>query len=151
VPGSRLLDAPADGLSVAQTLDIARDYDLVIIHTSTPSFPGDVRFAGMLRETHPAIRIGMVGAKVAVDPGGSLRAAAAVDFVAREEFDYTCRDVAVGGPLADIDGISWRDAGGAIRHNPPRAIIEDMDALPFVAPVYRRDLNIRNYFTGALT
>jgi hopanoid biosynthesis associated radical SAM protein HpnJ len=150
VPGSRLLDAPADGLSVAQTLDIARDYDLVIIHTSTPSFPGDVRFAGMLRETHPAIRIGMVGAKVAVDPGGSLRAAAAVDFVAREEFDYTCRDVAVGGPLADIDGISWRDAGGAIRHNPPRAIIEDMDALPFVAPVYRRDLNIRNYFIGYL-
>jgi radical SAM superfamily enzyme YgiQ (UPF0313 family) len=29
-------------------------------------------------------------------------------------------------------------------------MIEDMDALPFVAPVYRRDLNIKNYFIGYL-
>ncbi|MDA0604311.1 hopanoid biosynthesis associated radical SAM protein HpnJ, partial [Burkholderia gladioli] len=41
VPGSRVLDAPADDLSVAQTLEIAADYELVIIHTSTPSFPTD--------------------------------------------------------------------------------------------------------------
>ena len=39
-------------------------------------------------------------------------------------------------PLAEIDGISWRDDAGAIHHNPPRLTIEDMDALPFVAPVY---------------
>src|SRR5690348_12073 len=70
VPGSRLLDAPADGLTVAQTLDIARQYELVIVHTSTPSFPGDVRFAGLLKDAHPGIHVGMVGAKVAVDPGG---------------------------------------------------------------------------------
>ncbi|HKT62066.1 MAG TPA: hopanoid biosynthesis associated radical SAM protein HpnJ, partial [Burkholderia sp.] len=37
VPGSRVVDAPADGLSVEETLKIANDYDLVIIHTSTPS------------------------------------------------------------------------------------------------------------------
>jgi hypothetical protein len=84
VPGSRLLDAPADGLSVAQALDVARQYDLVIIHTSTPSFPGDVRFAAMLKDIHATVRVGMVGAKVAVDPGGSLQAGSAVDFVAGE-------------------------------------------------------------------
>jgi len=160
VPGSRLLDAPADGLSVEQTLRIALDYQLVIIHTSTPSFPGDARFVGLLKARQPDILVGMVGAKVAVDPGGSLQACPALDFVAREEFDYTCRDIAEDRPLAEIDGVSWRDpnadagAGidpsGAIRHNPPRAIIEDMDALPFVAPVYRRDLGIRNYFIGYL-
>src|ERR1700733_11289303 len=42
VPDSRVVDAPADDLSIEQTLAIARDYELVIMHTSTPSFPTDV-------------------------------------------------------------------------------------------------------------
>ena len=37
VPDSRLVDAPADDLSVDQTLAIAQDFELVIIHTSTGS------------------------------------------------------------------------------------------------------------------
>jgi len=150
VPGSRLLDAPAEGMTVEQALDIAACYDLVIIHTSTPSFPGDVRFVELLKQRDPAALAGMVGARVAVDPDSALLASRAIDFVAREEFDYTCLDVAQGLALADIAGISFRDRSGGIRHNPPRPIIEDMDALPFVAPVYKRDLNIRNYFIGYL-
>ncbi len=150
VPGSRLLDAPAEGMTIEQALDIAACYDLVIIHTSTPSFPGDVRFVELLKQRDPALLAGMVGARVAVDPDSALQASRAIDFVAREEFDYTCLDVARGLALADIAGISFRDRGGCIRHNPPRTIIEDMDALPFVAPVYKRDLDIRNYFIGYL-
>jgi hopanoid biosynthesis associated radical SAM protein HpnJ len=150
VPGSRLLDAPADGLTVAQTLNVARDYELVIIHTSTPSFPSDARFAELMKEQNCGTLVGMVGAKVAVDAEGSLQASRAIDFVAREEFDYTCRDVAEGRPLESIAGISFRDGDGNIRHNPPRPTIEDMDELPFVAPVYQRDLNIHNYFIGYL-
>ncbi|HEX4674746.1 MAG TPA: hopanoid biosynthesis associated radical SAM protein HpnJ [Steroidobacteraceae bacterium] len=150
VPGSRVLDAPADELTVEQSLAIARGYDLVIMHTSTPSFPTDARFAELLKETNPSIRIGLVGAKTMVDPDGSLRATTAVDFVCREEFDYTCKDVADGLPLEDIKGLSYRRADGRIVHNLPRAMIENMDDLPFVAPVYQRDLKIENYFIGYL-
>ncbi|MBU9188741.1 hopanoid biosynthesis associated radical SAM protein HpnJ, partial [Burkholderia gladioli] len=74
----------------------------------------------------------------------------AIDFVCREEFDYTCRDVAERKPFADILGLSYRAADGAIEHNGARPMIEDMDALPFVAPVYQRDLKIDNYFIGYL-
>ena len=35
-------------------------------------------------------------------------------------------------------------------HNEPRPILENMDELPFVAPVYKRDLKIENYFIGYL-
>lgn len=150
VPDSRLLDAPADGLSLEQTLAIAGEYELAIVHTSTPSFPADVRFAQALKARYPTIRIGMVGAKAAVDPGGTLAASEAIDFVCREEFDYTCRDVAAGMPLAQIAGLSYRAPDGAIEHNGPRPMIENMDALPFVSPIYKRDLNIRNYFIGYL-
>ncbi|HEY6927826.1 MAG TPA: hopanoid biosynthesis associated radical SAM protein HpnJ, partial [Steroidobacteraceae bacterium] len=150
VPGSRLLDAPADDLSVKETLAIAREYDLVIIHTSTPSFPTDARFAELLKEVKPDIKIGLVGAKTMVDPVGSLEATAAVDFVCREEFDYTCKDVAEGIALADIKGLSYREPDGRIVHNLPRPMLESMDALPFVAPIYKRDLKIPNYFIGYL-
>ena len=150
VPGSRVLDAPADELTVEQSLAIARGYDLVIMHTSTPSFPTDARFAELLKEANPSIRIGLVGAKTMVDPDGSLQATTAVDFVCREEFDYTCKDVADGLPLEDIKGLSYRRADGGIVHNLPRPMIENMDDLPFVTPVYQRDLKIDNYFIGYL-
>lgn len=150
VPGSRLIDAPADELTVDEVRRIARSYDLVIMHTSTPSFPTDAKFAELLKQDNPNIRVGLVGAKPMVDPEGSLKATRAVDFVCREEFDYTCKEVAEGVPLKDVKGLSYRSDDGTIVHNLPRAIIENMDDLPFVAPVYLRDLKIENYFIGYL-
>ncbi len=150
VPGSRLLDAPADGLSMQQVLPLAREYDLVIMHTSSPSFPTDARVAELLKDHNPQLKVGMVGAKVAVDPIGSLGASSAIDFVAREEFDYTCLEVAQGRPFGEILGLSWRKADGTLQHNAPRPEVADMDALPWVTPVYKRDLTIENYFIGYL-
>jgi hypothetical protein len=88
IADSRVLDATADGLSVEESLDIAQQYDLVVIHTSTPSFPTDALFAEDLKKRKPSLLIGMVGAKVAVDPHNSLIASDAIDFVGREEFDF---------------------------------------------------------------
>jgi hopanoid biosynthesis associated radical SAM protein HpnJ len=92
----------------------------------------------------------MIGAKVAVNAEGSLREGPVVDYVARNEFDFTIKDVADGIPLAEIKGISYRTRGGAIVHNDDRPMIENMDALPFVTPVYQRDLRIEDYFIGYL-
>ena len=150
IPGSRLLDAPADGLGMDAVLPLAKEYDLCIMHTSTPSFPKDARVAELLKEANPGLLIGMVGAKVAVDPEGSLAASRAIDFVAREEFDYTCKEVAEGRPLADIAGLSFRTPDGRIQHNAARALLNDMDELPWVSPIYKRDLKIPNYFIGYL-
>jgi hopanoid biosynthesis associated radical SAM protein HpnJ len=92
----------------------------------------------------------MIGAKVAVDPAGSLAASGAIDFVAGNEFDFTIRDVAEGRDFASIDGLSFRNAAGRVVHNPPRAPLANMDDLPFVTPVYQRDLTIERYFIGYL-
>ncbi len=150
VPDSKLIDAPADGLGLSDITPLARQYDLVVLHTSSPSFPTDAHVAERLKAENPRLLIGMVGAKVAVDPEGSLRASAAIDFVAREEFDYTCRDVAEGRPLESVLGLSYRTPNGGIRHNDARPNLSDMDALPWVSPVYKRDLKIENYFIGYL-
>ncbi len=149
VPGSRLIDAPPDGLSVDQVAPLARDYELAVLHTSTPSFGNDARFAARLKEENPKIEIGMVGAHVGVLPMQSLNGAPAVDWVALGEFDYACADIAGGKPLHEVPGIAYRD-NGQIRLTAPRPTIEDMDALPNVIDVYKRDLTIENYFIGYL-
>ena len=150
VPGSRLIDAPPARVPLEQVLPLARDYELVVLHTSTPSFTSDVKVAEALRDANPRLKLGFVGARVAVQPEESLRASAAIDFVARNEFDFTVKEVAEGRSFAEIDGLSYRNAAGEMVHNRERAVLEDMDQLPFVTEVYKRDLKIENYFIGYL-
>ena len=149
VPGSRLVDAPPAGLTVTDVVPLAREHDLAVVHTSSPTFAGDIGVAKAMKAANPTLIVGFVGAKVAVEPERSLLASDAIDFVAREEFDFTIAEVAQEHPLASIDGVSYRD-GGKVVHNANRMIIEDMDSLPFVTPVYKRDLRPENYSIGYL-
>jgi hopanoid biosynthesis associated radical SAM protein HpnJ len=149
VPGSRLVDAPPAGLRLDDVVPLARDYDLVVLHTSTPSFPFDVRVAEALKEVNPRLQLGFVGAHVAVNSVQALQSSEAIDFVARNEFDFTVLEVAQGRRLEDVDGVSFR-SGGRIVHTRDRAVLEDFDRLPFVVEVYRRDLRVEDYFIGYL-
>ncbi|MFI5328726.1 MAG: hopanoid biosynthesis associated radical SAM protein HpnJ, partial [Candidatus Rokuibacteriota bacterium] len=149
VPGSRLVDAPPDGLTVDDVRPLARRYDLCVMHTSTPSFASDVRVAEALKAENPALVIGLVGAAVAVAPEASLRASPALAFVARNEFDFTIQEVAQGRRFADVSGLSYR-VNGHVEHTPERPTLENMDALPFVTPVYKRDLTVEHYAIGYL-
>ena len=148
VEGSKLIDAPAHDQSWD---DIAHEFDtaeLVVLHTSTPSFNQDSKTARLIKQRNPNCMVAMVGAKVAVQPEESLAACEAIDLVAREEYDFTCVELAQGRPLAEIDGITWRAPDGSFVRNKDRAIIEDMDVLPMVSPIYRRDLDLTKYFGG---
>jgi hypothetical protein len=150
VEGSKLIDAPPHRLKFEDIAPELKDRDLVVMHTSTPSFKSDVKTAEMIRAVNPDVKIGFIGAKVAVEPEKSLIAGRAVDFVARNEFDFTIKEVADGRPWSDIKGLSYRNHEGVIVHNEDRRVLEDMDTLPWVTPVYKRDLTIENYFGGYL-
>ena len=150
IEGSRLIDAPPARLGMDPVIEAARQSDLVVIHTSTPSFGKDAEVAQALRDAKPSLTIGFIGAKVAVQPDESLRGAPAVAFVARPEFDFTIKEVAEGRPFAEIDGITYRNPDGTLTANRERAILEDMDQLPFVSEVYKKNLRIEDYFIGYL-
>lgn len=149
IGGSRLVDAPPDDLTVEDVLRIARDYELVIIHTSSPTLRGDAHLTEALKNQNRDVRVGLVGAHAAVLPEPTLRASEAIDFVCRKEFDFTCQEIAAGKPLDAVDGISYRNDGKFI-HNPERALIANFDELPSVMDVYKRDLTIENYAIGYL-
>ena len=149
-PESKLLDCPPHDIGLRECLEIARDYDHVIINTSTPSLKNDSKVAEAIKEQRPGTKIGFIGAHAAVLPAETLKALPAIDWVGRKEFDFTCKEVAEGQPLSEVDGLSYRNAEGKIVHNRERELIADMDALPWVADVYKRDLQIEKYFIGYL-
>ena len=142
--GARLLDAPPHHISGEETIKIAKDYEFLVLFTSTPGFPGDIRLARAIKDVNPTIKICFVGPHVTVLPEKSLRECPAIDFVARKEFDYTVVEYAQGKPLEEIAGISYLK-DGQIFHNPDRPQIHDLDALPHVTDVYKRDLDVTRY------
>jgi hopanoid biosynthesis associated radical SAM protein HpnJ len=149
VPGSKIIDAPPHRLSFQDIEADVKSHDFIVIHTSTPSFKSDVRTAKMIRERNPSAKIGFIGAKVAVEPTESMEACEAIDFVCRNEYEFTVKELAEGAPWETIKGLSYRDASGKIVHNPEREILMDMDKLPSVLPVYKQ-LKVENYFGGYL-
>jgi hopanoid biosynthesis associated radical SAM protein HpnJ len=150
VPDSKLIDAPPHGITLDQIVPQARDYDLVIMHSSTPTFASDIATARALKNVNPKLKVGMVGANVAIDPRRSLEKAEPIDFVTAKDYDFTVRDVAQGKDFAEIAGLCYRDNNGDIQETAARTTLTDMDELPFVTPVYHRDLKIENYFIGYL-
>lgn len=146
LPGSRLLDAPPEHIDQRRTVEIAREYDFVVVHTSTPSFRLDCRTAEMIKEANPRCIVAFVGGHVTAQPRESLEASAAIDLVVRKEFDHPVKEVWEGRDWAEIKGISFR-RNGVISHNPDRPPLtdEELDRLPFVTPVYARDLDYLKY------
>ena len=149
VEGAKLIDAPPHGLSFKDIEDDVKSHDFIVIHTSTPSFRSDCKTAQLIRELNPNAVIGFIGAKVAVEPQQSLEACQAIDFVCRNEYEFTIQDLANGNDWATIKGLSYRDKNGAIIHNEEREILMDMDKLPSVLPLYKQ-LQIEKYFGGYL-
>lgn len=141
---SKVLDCPAEGIGIDDVRKLIYDYNLVVLHTTTPTILKDLTVAESLKEANANIRIVLVGPHVSVLPGEMLRMSSAVDAVARKEFDYTILELAKERRLSKIKGLSWKK-NGQIIHNPDRSFMESLDKLPFVSRVYRRDLPISSY------
>jgi radical SAM superfamily enzyme YgiQ (UPF0313 family) len=71
-------------------------------------------------------------------------ASEAIDFVTHKEFDYTVTEFASGMPLEEIKGVSFRK-DGKIVHTEKRLPIENLDALPWATPIYKRDMDYTRY------
>jgi hopanoid biosynthesis associated radical SAM protein HpnJ len=142
--GARLLDAPPHYVTAEQTINIAKEYEFLVLYTSTPGFPGDIRLAERIKDANPKIKIAFVGPHVTVLPEQSLREGRAIDFVVRKEFDYAVKEFADGKPVDEILGVSYRK-NGSVGHNADRPQLQDLDSLPHVTDVYHRDLDVRRY------
>jgi hopanoid biosynthesis associated radical SAM protein HpnJ len=142
--GSRLLDAPPHHVSVEETIEIGKQYEFLVLATSTVGFDVDLKLARAMKDANPKLKICFVGPPVTIHPERALSECEAIDFTVRREFDYATVEFANGKPFEEILGISYRK-DGKIVHTPDRPQVQDLDALPDVTDVYKRDLDVTKY------
>lgn len=155
-----LYDCPAANLdadTLFRRLD-AYQPSLCIIESSTASAENDCRVAAEIRRRLPGARVCMVGTHVTALWQETLAAVPEIDFIAIGEYDYIVRDLAeaLATPAASpadaeagwqaIAGLGFRRADGQAARGPVRPPIEDVDALPWIAPIYKRFLDPRDYY-----
>ncbi len=146
IPGSRLLDASPHKINWQQTIQICKDYEFLVLFTSTVGLESDVKLIRKIKEANPSLKIAFVGPHGHIKPDETLNASADIDFVTRGEFDHSVVEYAHGKPLSEILGVSYRK-DGKIVHNAerPQLHTEELDALPFATDIYKRDLEIERY------
>ncbi|HEY3741908.1 MAG TPA: hopanoid biosynthesis associated radical SAM protein HpnJ [Bryobacteraceae bacterium] len=145
IPDSKVLDAPAHGVSIEQTIEMGKQYELLVLFTSTPGFSVDLRIAEMMKAANPTIKVAFVGPPVTIEPEKAFLESKSIDFIVRKEFDYQIANYAKGTPLSELPGVSYRDENGMLRHNPDGPVIENLDELPWATKVYKRDLDFTRY------
>src|SRR2546423_15016342 len=62
--GSRLLDAPPHHVSAEETIKICKEYEFLVLFTSTPGWQGDCALAARFKELYPPLKTCFVGPHV---------------------------------------------------------------------------------------
>jgi len=149
----RLVDAPAWDWGREEVIkDIAKfKPDVIVLETSFTSLNNDLDVAKLIKENvGDDVPIIMFGPPTSQFPDKMLESGG-VDVVTRWEFDFTLAELIDklerGEGIDDVLGISYKK-DGEIVHNPnrPFSSSEDLDKLPFVSEVYKKHLNIYDYF-----
>ena len=149
--GVRLVDAPARKLNKEDVIKDAKKFnpDLIVTDSNFSSLSNDINVAASLKE-HTGAKTVFVGPPTSQFPERILQNEG-VDTVARFEYDFTLKEIAEaledGREFKEIKGISYKE-NGKIIHNPNREFTtsEDLDKMPFVSRVYKKHLNIKDYF-----
>lgn len=149
-----LIDSCAKQMNLNDTLDKIKAFspDLVVIDTSTPSIYSDIQCADAIKKIVPSAFICLVGTHPTVLADEVLDLSESIDAIARHEYDATLVHLAEvlteKGDLSVVDGLSFKKDGQHI-HNKIRPYIENLDDMPFVSSVYKKYLNINDYFFAA--
>ncbi|MBI5724478.1 MAG: cobalamin B12-binding domain-containing protein [Planctomycetes bacterium] len=130
----RIFDAHAEHVGLDEIAARLRQwgpFDIVGITATTSLINNALHIARQAKEIMPSARVVLGGVHPTVLPEEVL-GEPAVDVVVRGEGEMTIGELAAGRPLEDIPGISFRQ-GGAVKHNPERPLIADLDSLPLPA------------------
>jgi len=161
----KLVDAPAWNWSREDVIEDVKKFkpDLIVMDSSFPSLNNDIEVAEEIKKNCES-KIVLVGPPASQFPNEIL-SNEGVDIVARFEYDFTVRDIARAiereEDFRNIKGISYKKPffqkesftkeNEEIAHNPDRDFTssEDLDKIPFVSKVYKKHLNIKDYFLGS--
>ncbi|MGF7119190.1 B12-binding domain-containing radical SAM protein [Methanobacterium oryzae] len=146
----KLIDAIAREWDYKQTLEDVTSFnpDLVVIDSNFSSLNNDINFANRIKEEINTLTV-LVGPPASQFPEEIIEKG--IDIVARFEFESTLKEIAESlennAGFDGVKGISYKKEG-KIFHNDDRkpTTSEFLDEIPFVSEVYKKHLNIKDYF-----
>jgi anaerobic magnesium-protoporphyrin IX monomethyl ester cyclase len=146
----RLIDAIARNWNEQDVINDAQQFqpEFIVVDTNFSSLANDIKVANSLKAKTGG-RTVIVGPPASQFAEEILRQG--IDIVARFEYDFTIRELAsrkiTDINLASVKGISFIRNGGIV-HNPTRELTtgQDLDTIPFVSQVYKKHLNVKDYF-----
>jgi len=150
---AKLVDAPAWNWDYKKVVNDIKEYkpDAIVMDSSFPSLNNDITVAKQIKEQYNCPII-LIGPPASQSPDEILLSGS-IDIVARFECDFTIKEIIDninnGKGFEDLKGISFK-RNGQIIHNPNREFTssDELDKIPFVSKVYKKHLNIRDYFLG---
>lgn len=148
----RLVDAPARRWNLDEvTIDVKNfNPDLLVVDSNFSSLENDIEVTESLKNCLENVTTVLVGPPVS-QFADKILSHSGIDLIASFEYDFTIKEVAEAlndnRSLEHIKGISYKKEG-KILHNPAREYTtsEDLDKIPFVSKVYKKHLNINDYF-----
>lgn len=148
-----LIDAPAEGtdLSVIRNRIVSFKPEMAVFDTSTPSIHSDVKVLEEVKSWFDGkLLTVLVGTHPSALADETIALSQSIDVIARREYDYTLRELADRMQAGNIDlsqvlGITYRQ-GNEIKNTEDRPYIENLDEIPWVSRVYKKHVDINNYF-----
>lgn len=148
----RLVDAPARKWDLSNVVDDIQKFkpDLLVVDSNFSSLENDIQVTESLKKTVGSVTTVLVGPPVS-QFADEILAHKGIDLIASFEFDFTIKEIAEalrdGKDFTNIKGISYKKEGQII-HNPVRSYTtaDELDSMPFVSDVYKRHLDIKDYF-----
>ncbi len=104
---------------------------VLVVSVTTPTLAGDMDAVARAKAAGVALTIAK-GAHFLTEAAKVLADNPALDIAIVGEYEESFADIITGMPLPEIAGIAWRE-NGAVRVNPMRGFIADLNALPFPA------------------
>jgi radical SAM superfamily enzyme YgiQ (UPF0313 family) len=136
----QVVDAAAENLDYDGVIDRIRAFSPAVIGAGGQT-PVSVRsmtiFRRVKEEIGPDIWTVAGGPHFSFAEQRSMAECPELDVIVRGEGEETmshlCKQLARGGQLHDVSGITWRDGQGKVVRNPDRPPIADIDSIPFPA------------------
>lgn len=144
-----LMDAPADGLDIGQTLQRIKRFDpgLVILETSTPSIESDVDLADTIAAEGRFVVL--VGTHPSALPEDTLNMGGRFGAVVVGEYENPLTELAAAiessKDPSGVKGLYLRQPNGEILFTGDAERLSDLDSLPYVSSIYSRHLDIYSY------